>query len=274
MDNKTGAVTAILAKKPSCDGNHCGDLTKANRQMGSAFKLFPYYLYLNEPGVNEHTMIAGQQHTEGWFPSESHGTPPEQTSVLNAITHSYNGAVANLIYDRKIHFEDLNDLARKFGITLNEPYSISDKAMSTIGSSGSVFSLVKAYNAIADDGLVKKPFYILEIRDVHNKLLWERDGKIQPIDYLNKSTCRELKNCFKNVVSNGTAASVRANYSLPDAGGKTGTTNNEVDVWYIGFNSNTTMGIWMGYPLTSQISSGMRSRDCAELWGKIMRNVR
>lgn len=270
IERQTGLVRGMLGARPDIELvglNYC----HRPRPAGSTFKLIPYYLFLNKYGVDENEPLDVSVVRNGYTPNDHvNYKAVGSISLKEAIRLSLNRPVCNLVNNKHLNLEEIVVMAERFGYKISQANSIP----LVLGQDDiSLANNVNLYRTVADNGYSSPNYYIRKITDDLGNVLFER-RHISREYTLNHQPCRILKRCLWSVVNEGgTASSVRQAYARLDAAGKTGTTNDNTNVWFIGWNDQLVMGIWIGFSKSNSRNSGFKSSDCARLWGQIMAGV-
>jgi 1A family penicillin-binding protein len=265
IDPKTGYVRALVGGRNFSESRFDRAL-QANRQPGSAFKPFVYAAAL-EAGYTGATII---DHLDkplltvqgAWLPDDGH---VEGTSidVRNALRVSSNRAAIQVMGD--IGIPRVVRYAQGFG--LDHLPAVPSLAL----GSGEVTlaGLTSAYAAFANGGFVRKPTLLrhVEYGDGEGLMQWED----APSRAISETTAFLMSDMLADVVNAGTGAQARAlGFRLP-AAGKTGTTNNYNDAWFIGYTPRLVVGVWVGFDMPHTIlRNGFASSVAVPLWAKFM----
>jgi len=243
MDNATGHVRAMVGGIDF----HTSQFNRAiqsRRQPGSAFKPFTYAAALDK-GYTPATIIidspiiyTDDQMDWKWKPKNYKEKFYGPTLFRTALIFSRNVVTIKILRDIGIDY--VIDYARRFGISspLSRDLSLA------LGSSGvSLLELTNAYSVFANLGELVSPIFITKILDRQGNLLEEYRPQRERV--LEKDTAYVMTHLLQEVVKYGTGWRARA-IKRPTAG-KTGTTNNLQDAWYIGFTPSYVTGVWVGF---------------------------
>lgn len=269
IDKHSGAVLGLLHGRVD-DNNNWINYCFVNRQSGSIFKLFDYYtLFQQNPSLHAGSLVPDMKLGNYNYP-RSH-TKNKYITIRSAVSYSSNIVPYNLIYEGYITLDQLLRVASLFNINISTP----DMGTLIGQNEVSLAKMVNAYNTISNEGFIKENFYILKITDRSGKILYERADDTKQMRDLNAAACVKLKQCFNGVINTGgTASFISRNKFVNSAnsnfGGKTGTTNNATNLWYIGYTPDFTLGIWQGYSATNIKEAGTSGSDCALLWSQII----
>lgn len=274
MEARTGKILAMVGGRDFSDSKF-NRAVQALRQPGSTFKPFVYVTALEQGIPFEHVEIdepISVQMPDGqpnWEPQNFSGTfSGEAMTLRQALWLSTNSIAVKL--GLQLGPQAIIDEVRKFGIRTRMP-AVPSLAL----GAAEVYpiDMVAAYSVFANLGVRAEPTAILRVEDRDGKLLWEPDPVTrrvldEPIAYL-------MNEALRGVVTNGTgSASVwRAGFQIP-SGGKTGTTNDYNDVWYIGFTNDIVAAVWMGFDRNTKIMSNAQGgRLAAPAWTQMMTEI-
>ena len=217
---------------------------QAIRQPGSAFKPIIYAAAINEGFAPSSIIIDSpiifkekEDAFDKWKPVNFEEKFYGPTSLREALAHSRNVVTVKLM--QKIGIKSSIRLARSLGISSN----LEENLSIALGSSGmTLYELTSAYSAFANMGTLIKPAAIRSIKSRSGEVLFSAVPETtQPIT---PGTAHIITSLMKSVIQNGTATKVRA-LKRPVAG-KTGTTNNYVDAWFMGYTPELVTGVWVG----------------------------
>lgn len=242
MEPKTGYILAWVG---GIDYNFFQyDHVRSKRQVGSTFKPIVYATAI-ENGVDPCAYIPNKKVSypeyDNWTPGNSDGEYGGYYSMKGGLTHSVNTIAANLIMQTGV--QPVIDEARKMGISSKLP-AVPSIALGT--ASISLLEMVTAYGVFANRGLRSDPKYLVRIETQDGVVLFE-DEASKKTRALTQETADLMIQIMRSVVNNGTASRLRGTYGLGmDLAGKTGTTQDNTDGWFIGYNSRVVAGAWVG----------------------------
>ena len=244
--------TGILAAQPSTGairayvgginfGEFQWDNVMSGHQVGSTFKPIVYLTAL-EKGVTECDYFPNELRVyssyKDWTPENSDGKYGGYLSVKEALTRSVNTVSVQMIF--KAGIANVIKKARQLGITSNLP-EVPSLVLGTADIS--LFEMVKAYSAIANGGDSPELKGIVRIENAHGEVLYENK---EQVEFQESEAFSKLYTIMANVVNEGTAARLY-NYDIPfQVMGKTGTTQNQTDGWFIGLTKDLVIGSWVG----------------------------
>ena len=275
MDQHTGYVKAIVGgrgrKTASLTLNRA---TGTYRQPGSTFKILSTYAAALDTGLKSLASVvedAPFTYATGEDVHNSDNNYRGWITIREAIRDSVNVAAVKVLTELspKTGYEQV----RKFGISSLDPARdiVQPLALGGISKGVSNLELTAAYAAIADAGTYIKPVFYTKILDQYGNIVIDNTPETR--NAVSESTAWLLTSAMEDVVKSGTATQVQLECGLPTAG-KTGTTNDYRNVWFVGFTPYYTMGIWAGYDNNSVLpEEGIYREYHKNLWKKIMDRV-
>ncbi|MBT8294787.1 MAG: penicillin-binding protein, partial [Gramella sp.] len=221
-------------------------VAQSKRQVGSTFKPIVYTAAL-ENGMDPCSYFSVREVTyeDGWTPSNSssEGDDPNMNYNLKAaLSQSMNTIAVKVLM--KTGIENVINQARSLGIESNLP-AVPSIALGT--ASLGLSELTTAYTAYVNDGYYSKPFYISKIEDANGNVLAEFEPKVSKRKAFSDDTRKIMLNMMQATVNEGTATRLRYKYGLQnDIAGKTGTTQDNKDGWFVGITPNLVCVTWVG----------------------------
>ena len=269
MDPKTGDVFAIVGGRDFSRSSF-NRATQAHRQAGSAFKPIIYAAAL-ERGYAPGTLLrdldtpidAGP--TGDWLPQGEHER--SEYTLRRALKVSSNRAAAQLL--QQVGMSTAVYYAHRLGIGSELPV-VPSLALGT--GEVTLLELTAAYSAFANAGWVSTPRLITRVEDSDGVAMWHAPE--QRKQAISQTTAYLMSSMLSDVVSSGTAATARAiGFTLP-AAGKTGTTDDYADAWFIGYTPHLLTGVWFGLDLPAPIMrGGFGGIVAVPAWAEFMRNA-
>lgn len=234
--DRDGAVRAMVGGKDYVDSIY-NRATQAERQPGSAFKLFVYLTAL-ESGMKPTDTIVDEPVTiDGWSPRNSTRTNLGPVTLREAFSRSINTVSAKI--GAQLGFGTIADMARRFGITTE----ISTFPSMVLGTSDvRLIDMTRAFASVANKGVAVTPYGIRKVVTADGRLLYQHDSAEERV-LVAPWVAAEMTDLLQSAVLTGTGRA--AQIGRPVAG-KTGTTSSNKDGWFIGFSSGLTAGVWMG----------------------------
>ncbi len=244
---------------------------QSRRQPGSVFKPVIYAAALDKgytPSsviIDSPVVIDDDEHDFTWKPKNYGKKFYGPTLLREALTKSRNIVTIKILQDIGIDY--VIDYARK----LNIESDLSRDLSIALGSSGmSLLEVVQAYSVFDNQGYLVQPSFITKIEDRFGNILEEMDPVRQKA--IDSSTAYIMTNLLEGVVKNGTAKRVRA-LGRPVAG-KTGTTNNLHDAWFVGYTPRFISGVWVGFDQERSLGKGETgSRAASPIWLGYMQKI-
>lgn len=243
IDNRTGQVRAMVGGY-SFDRSKFNRAVQALRQVGSGFKPFVYAAAIDRGYtplsiiVDEPTEFSNGENQPPYVPQNYDGKYEGPITLRHALEDSRNVPAVWMI--SQISPAQVVAYARRFGLTGPlQPYL----SLALGATEASLIEMTSAYSVFPNQGVRMTPYLIAKVTDRDGNLLEE--NRPQAHDALRTDTAYVMTNLLRGVVQNGTA---RAALSLRwPLGGKTGTTDDYSDAWFIGFDPNLTVGVWVGH---------------------------
>ncbi len=271
IEPKTGYVRAMIGGRDFKESEF-NRATQALRQPGSAFKPFIYTAAIDNgftPAdvITDSPVVITDSDGIEWKPENYEKKAFGPTTLRKALYTSRNVVTLKLL--TKVGTSSAASYAQKMGIRSKIQKNLS-LAFGT--SEVNLQELVSAYCVFPNMGVRVEPVSILCVKDSTGKILEENRPKLQEV--LKPETAYVMVSMMEDVINRGTARAIRdAGVNFPCAG-KTGTTDNYSDVWFVGYTSNLVCGVWIGFDdhrsLGTVISSG---NTPAPIWGDFMKQV-
>ena len=264
MDALTGEVRAMVGGR-SFDESRFNRATQARRQAGSAFKPFVYAAAL-EQGFTPATVITGLDNPvatlQGAWVPDDHGDNSPMT-MRAALKVSSNRAAVQML--QQVGIPTAVRYAQRLGIS-NLP-AVPSLALGS--GEVSLLSMTSAYSAFANRGMVTPPSLIRRVEDASGQVLYMSSTRAERA--LSDSTAFIMTSMMSDVINGGTAWQARrVGFTLP-AAGKTGTTNDYRDAWFVGFTPHLVAGVWLGYDMPRTIiANGYAGELAVPMWGRFM----
>lgn len=234
--DRDGAVRAMVGGRDYVASLY-NRATQAERQPGSAFKLFVYLAAL-ESGMQPTTTIVDEAiEIQGWRPRNSTRTYSGAVTLREAFSRSINTVSAKI--GAELGFGTIADMAHRFGISGN----ISTYPSMVLGTSDvRLIDMTRAYAAVANRGISVMPYAITRVATADGRLLYRHERQEERV-LVAPWVAAQMTDLLQSAVLTGTGRA--AQIGRPVAG-KTGTTSSNKDGWFIGFSSGLTTGVWMG----------------------------
>lgn len=272
MGNDTGEVKALVGGRGFADSEF-NRATQAVRQTGSIFKPFVYAAAVRE-GVTPSELFVDEPHTftdpttrQPYQPANFGDEYIGITSMAEALTKSRN--VPTLKLQQQIGLRNVIDMAREFGLTAPfQPYLSLGLGVMDI----SVWEIVRAYTVFPNQGVLVEPHLLREVYNRSGHLLerTRRDART----VMDADEAYVMARILVAGIQRGTGvrAAPMARELEMMMGGKSGTTDDRTDTWYVGFSPHHTVGVWVGNDLKERIHRNATGSNAAlPIWIEVMR---
>ena len=221
------------------------DHVKSERQTGSTFKPFVYLAAL-ENGVSPFEYYPNEKKVyeayDNWSPSNSHGDYTGFYTMEGALTESVNTIAVDVLMQTGIN--NVVETARDLGLQADLP-QVPSLALGV--ASISLKDLLYAYATMVNRGMQVEPYYLISISNSRGEVLEEFQQPAAEATDLNPINCQIVTHMMESVVNEGTGRGIRTVYGIPgDFAGKTGTTQNQSDGWFVGLTPHLITGCWVG----------------------------
>src|SRR5947208_12206454 len=268
LDNATGEIKAMVGGY-SFEDSKFNRATQAFRQVGSSFKVYVYADALEKGATPFDTIVdlpfttisGGQPYTPHNYDEKFEGT----ITLRRALAGSRNVPAVKLA--EKIGIGSVVETARRFGITTPLPPYLP---LALGAADMKLLEHVAAFTVFPDDGIRIDPYMIRRVTSYDGALLEEAHPEVH--DVVSPEVARSMTAMLEEVVQFGTG--IAAKQLKRPAAGKTGTTQDYTDAWFIGFTPQITSGVWVGYD-DKQISLGKKetgARAALPIWLEFMQN--
>jgi penicillin-binding protein 1A len=272
IDPRLGAVRALVGGRDYADSKF-NRAVQALRQPGSTFKPLVYATAIRaglSPAyvLDDAPLSMEQQVGPTWTPQNFDLKFEGPMPMRRALFMSRN--IPAIKVGLEVGASQVVSMARRFGLSTEVPPYPS----SFIGA-GDVYPLemIATYSVFANLGLRTTPYAILRVESAEGEVLWEPRPEREAV--LTPEEAWLMVSMLKDVTGRGTAynAVSGAGFRMP-AGGKTGTTNDGADVWFIGFTSDLVAGVWMGFDRPTKIKANAQGGSlAAPMWTAFMQDV-
>ena len=241
IDNASGEIKAMVGGR-DFNQSKFNRATQALRQVGSSFKPFVYTAAMDLGASPDDTIVDAPvvfESASGPYSPHNYDERYEGTITLRrALAQSRN--IPALKLTNNIGIKTVIDYAHRFGITSNIPAYLP---VALGAAEVTPIEQTSAFSVFPDDGVRIVPRYLTKVTDYDGRILEEDFAEVK--DVISARTARIMTSMLQDVVQHGTAIAA-AGMKYPLAG-KTGTTNDFTDAWFVGFSPSTTCGVWVGY---------------------------
>ena len=265
IDNTTGMVRAIIGGRSQDDveGYTLNRAFQSFRQPGSAIKPLIVYTPALERGYTPDTTVVDEPIADG--PVNGDGTYSGAMSLRQAVARSKN----------TIAWKIFEELTPEVGISYLEAMSFSnldenDKRLpASIGgftNGVSPLEMAKGYATIKNDGGYRNPTCIMKITDADGEVIYQADQTASVI--YKENACRQMTDMLQTVITSGTGRGYSLG-TMPCAG-KTGTTNDNKDGWFVGYTPYYTTSVWVGYDIPKEVPGLGGGTYPGKIWHSFM----
>jgi penicillin-binding protein 1A len=308
-ENRTGYVKVLLGGRSFGEGNY-NRATQARRQSGSSFKPVIYSAALNKGFtcadiiLDSPLALTVPGTGEVWRPKNHRGGFLGPITFREAIVKSRNIPTIKIL--QQIGIDHAKAYARKLGYTS----PLVNNLTMALGSTGvSIEEQVNAYSVFPNNGYLIPGVYVTKITDRSGKIVEENpppvllndpmqidQGQVQKVSHevnqpeaaakpsetgtkflrrqLDEGTAYIMTSLLQGVVQEGTATVLKKMVGRPDIAGKTGTTNDTIDAWFVGFSPDYTCGVWVGFDDEQSLGDAETGgKAAAPIWGYFMKDV-
>ena len=264
MDNTSGDVLAMVGGRDWALSQF-NRSTQAERQTGSSFKPYVYTTAIEEGAKADDIIVDAPVSFGTYAPHNYENDFKGAMTLTNAFAESRNIPAVKLA--ARVGIRRVVDMAHRFGVTSNIP------AYLPVALGAAEITLeeqVTSYSVFPNDGIRVKPRLIRKVSNADGITLWEEAPAVDEI--ISQQTARTMMTLLRTVTRSGTgAAAAQLNHPV---GGKTGTTSDFTDAWFLGFSPSVTCGVWVGYD--SRESLGEKetgARAALPIWMEVMRTA-
>jgi len=265
IEPQTGYVRALVGGRNYAESSY-NRATEAKRQPGSAFKPFVFAAAI-EAGFSPGTTIDGlstavDSFQGAYLPGGEHEA--DSMTLRSALVHSSNRAAVHLL--QRVGLGATIDLANRVG--LDSMPAVPSLALGT--GEVSLLHLTSAYTAFANGGVLQPPVMVLRVEDAEGRVIYHGESVGRRV--LSESTAYLMASMLADVVDHGTGFTARrGGFALP-AGGKTGTTDDHADAWFVGFTPHLAAGVWVGFDQPQEIMKrGFAAVVAVPAWAGFMK---
>jgi 1A family penicillin-binding protein len=269
IDPKTGDILALVGGRDFRQSQF-NRATRSRRQPGSAFKPFLYAAAL-EKGYSPVSVLEGlatiaPQGPEEWSPRNATGQTPDALTIRAALLESNNRAATAL--QQRLGSRPVLQLASSVGLR-----NLPDVPSLSLGT-GLVtpLDLTAAFAAFPNGGVAVRPRAIVRVVDADGGVAMQEDVRTERV--ISPETAFQMVSMLRDVMDRGTGAAARQWGVRSAVGGKTGTTDDFKDAWFVGFSSSMVVGVWVGFDQPETIAKdGYGAKLALPIWSDFMRQA-
>jgi penicillin-binding protein 1A len=264
MDNTTGDILAMVGGRDYALSQF-NRATQAERQTGSSFKPYVYSAAIEDGAKPTDIIVDGPVHFGSYTPHNYENDYKGAMTLINAFAESRNIPALKLAARVGIH--KVIDMTHRFGVTSNIPAYLP-VAIGAVEIT--LEEQLASYSVFPNDGLRVTPRLIRKVSNADGITLWEDNPEVREV--LDQQTARTMMILLQAVTQHGTgAAAAQLNHPL---GGKTGTTSDFTDAWFLGFSPSITCGVWVGYDDRQSLGEKETGAKAAlPIWMTVMRQA-
>jgi penicillin-binding protein 1A len=237
IDNLSGDVLAMVGGRDFALSQF-NRATQAERQVGSSFKPYVYTAAMEDGAKPTDIIVDAPVNFGGYAPHNYENDFKGAMTLQNAFAESRNVPAVKLA--ARVGIKKVIDLAHKFGVTSDIPAYLP---IALGAASITLEQQVDSYSVFPNDGIRVTPRLMRKVENYDGITLWRERPEIDEV--ISEDTAREMMTLLEAVTAHGTGAAV-AQMHHP-LGGKTGTTSDFTDAWFLGFSPSVTCGVWVGY---------------------------
>jgi penicillin-binding protein 1A len=247
MDPNTGEVKAWVGSR-NFQREQFDHVAQAARQPGSTFKPIVYAAALEKGITPDHPYldaVTSIRFADGttWRPTDNSGTSGRRLTLRDGLVYSKNTITAQVVQD--VGVAPVVKLAQGLGVRQSKLAQVPSIALGT--SPVTLLEMVSAYSSIATQGEYRRPVFVRRILDRNGNVVADF-GSQQPERVLSQATAVTLIDMMRGVINRGTGTAIRSRFGITaDVAGKTGTTQNNADGWFIMMHPNLVAGAWVGF---------------------------
>ncbi|MCL2845890.1 MAG: PBP1A family penicillin-binding protein [Chitinivibrionia bacterium] len=264
MDVETGAVRVMIGGRDFTQSRF-NRATQGFRQPGSAFKPFIFAAAFDN-GFTPASVVVDRPITIGdWRPENIGREFFGDVTIRQALRRSLN--MPAIIVAMEVGLRNVVDLAKAMGFS-RDIRAVPALALGVCDVSN--LELTRAFAAFANQGLMPQQYFVEMVKDRNGRVIFRHEPRSTQV--IDPALASLLTHTMQDVVIRGTGASIRHthNFMRPSAG-KTGTTNNFVDAWYIGYTPQISTGVWVGTDRSQTMGQGVTgSSGAIPIWAPVM----
>lgn len=281
IDNHTGAILGMIEGRDFYT-EQMNYATQMVRQPGSTMKPIAAYLPAMDEGLIQPASIIDdsplilRDYSKGYhIPVNSSGGYKGLVTARTALNESRN-IPALKVFNQTLGIEKAWDFTKKLGITTidEQDYGAQTGVLGGLKYGVTVEELTNAYSSIANGGEFNDAYMIAKITDSKGNVVYKQEAKPQRV--FSKQTAYLMTDMLRTVITSGTAKSIKSsfkNYGKIPVVGKTGTTQNYADVWFMGYSPDVTLGVWIGYKEPKNTLSDKGKSRARSIWALVMNEV-
>ncbi len=277
IENSTGKIISFVGGRDFDEYSQVNHATDGTRQNGSTMKPLLVYAPAMEEGVIQPGTIIADTNTTIEIPGSDDWTPRNYarrnfglTSVRDGLYNSRNVPAAKT-YMQIIDEDPVKNYLEKMGFSslTDQDHSNPSMALGSLERGVTVEENTNAFATFGNDGKFVDAYMIEKIETDSGEVIYQHEK--DEVEVFSPQTAYLTTDILRDVLDEGTGRLAKSNLSNPnvDWAGKTGTTNDDYDSWFMGFNPNVTMGVWLGYDHNKRLPSNA-STTRLTLWAELV----
>ena len=268
IDPQTGYIRALVGSREHTHQLQLDRATMSHRQPGSSFKpIIDYAPAIELKGMGPASVIDDIPVSYGSYtPHNYDGVYLGLITMRTAVTRSINIAAVKTLVDR-VGISNAVNFAKGLGIAV-DPNNGASMALGGLYKGVTPLQMAAAYSAFANGGFYIEPTAILKVEDQEGRILKEYQS--DPEQAMKPTTAFLITSMLKDVVERGTGTNARLNRP---AAGKTGTTDEGKDLWFVGYTPSLAGAVWIGYDTPKSMPYEFGGRYPALIWKQIMQEA-
>ena len=264
IDNTNGDVLAMVGGRDYALSVF-NRATQAERQTGSSFKPYDYTAAIEDGARPDDIIVDSPVSFAGYTPHNYENDYKGSMTLINAFAESRN--IPALKLAERVGIRKVIDLVHRFGVTSNIP------AYLPVALGAAEISLeeqVASYSVFPNDGIRVQPRLIRKVANAEGITLWEDPPEVKEV--ISQQTARIMMTLLQAVTAHGTGAeAAQLHHPL---GGKTGTTSDYTDAWFMGFSPSITCGVWVGFDSRESLGEKETGAKAAlPIWMEVMKQA-
>lgn len=274
MDPITGEVRAWVGgiNYKTYKFDHANMNTK--RQVGSSIKPLLYTQAMEERGFDADTEVEDVQQNFGagrLVPATSRTCTGRTMTMANALAYSKNCATAYIM--KQVGPQQFSEFLSR----INIPTKVEPHPSIALGSCDlSLYEMMWGYTIFPGRGFSTRPYFISRIEDRNGNVIKRFDYSVNRKEAISEITAYKMTRIMQGTVDKGTAAGLRGRLGAAEMGGKTGTTNDNADAWYMGYTPQLLAGAWVGCDdrfIRNESNEGFGGRAARPIWEAFFKKV-
>ncbi|MFI5185335.1 MAG: transglycosylase domain-containing protein [Chitinophagales bacterium] len=247
---------------------------KTKRQVGSSIKPLLYTQAMEERGFSPETVVDNEAQFfpgNGWVPAGKKCKGAPQVTMAGALAHSLNCASAYIM--KQVGPTQFADFLQR----LNIPTKVDVVPSLALGTCNlSLYEMMWGYSIFAGHGFSTRPYLITRIEDRNGNVIKRFDNSNNRKEAISEATAYKMARMMQGTVDIGTAAGLRGRLGIAEMGGKTGTTNDNTDGWFMGYTPQLLGGVWIGCDdqfIRLENNLGMGGEAARPIWEYFFKKV-